>query len=481
MSQLTRIVGVRIVGAAYLGQRTRTRAVPSPGTPAAAADLVDTWSSDGDEVMTWLCDASRHRFNQHRSTRSKYVYEDGVRVLDEKTRKPLLVPIGATVDQKVDSAARREHPHLAAVPSMIMQGQREIESSQWFAAVKRRKTNLKAGRPAGAMPRFRAMKHTDLTLSCWHHMGAAKFVKTGRRTGLVTINGINPAGKRGLEPVARWSLRIKVRFSADTRIRDYTSVKVNWSRKTLSFTNVPLPVRRETSGRAGGFDAGAAHTLADELGNFYDAPDTTALDLKRKQHQRRMAKSRAVAQKQGRNQWESNRYQRQKTAAADLSAKITRIRVDFAHKVTTRIVRECDLIAIEDLKLRNMTRSAKGTKVKPGSKVKQKSGLNRVMNAASLGRIREFLTYKAKLAQVPMIAVNPRNTSRQCRECGHTAKENRESQAVFSCANGHTANADTNAAGNIRDSGLTMWLTRQLQLEAETVTAADTVTETAVT
>lgn len=62
-----------------------------------------------------------------------------------------------------------------------------------------------------------------------------------------------------------------------------------------------------------------------------------------------------------------------------------------------------------------------------------------------------FITYKAKLAGVPVVFVDPRNTSRTCARCGHCQKSNRPSQSEFSCkACGHKAHADENAARNIR-------------------------------
>jgi IS605 OrfB family transposase len=62
-----------------------------------------------------------------------------------------------------------------------------------------------------------------------------------------------------------------------------------------------------------------------------------------------------------------------------------------------------------------------------------------------------FLAYKAQRAGVPVVTVDPRNTSRTCAECGHCEKGNRKSQAEFSCVScGHHANADVNAARNIR-------------------------------
>lgn len=67
---------------------------------------------------------------------------------------------------------------------------------------------------------------------------------------------------------------------------------------------------------------------------------------------------------------------------------------------------------------------------------------------AQLGR---FVAYKAKRAGVPVVFVDPRNTSRECRECGSIDKKNRISQSAFSCtACGYKAPADFNAARNIR-------------------------------
>jgi IS605 OrfB family transposase len=70
-------------------------------------------------------------------------------------------------------------------------------------------------------------------------------------------------------------------------------------------------------------------------------------------------------------------------------------------------------------------------------------------------QLRSFVTYKAKLAGIPVVLIDPRNTSRTCNECGHCEKANRKSQAQFKCRQcGHAANADLNAARNIRAKGL---------------------------
>ena len=72
------------------------------------------------------------------------------------------------------------------------------------------------------------------------------------------------------------------------------------------------------------------------------------------------------------------------------------------------------------------------------------------LSSWSFGQLRSFIAYKAKRAGVTVVFVDPRNTSRECPECGHVSKSNRPSQAVFECvACGYAAHADSTAAVNI--------------------------------
>jgi IS605 OrfB family transposase len=72
----------------------------------------------------------------------------------------------------------------------------------------------------------------------------------------------------------------------------------------------------------------------------------------------------------------------------------------------------------------------------------------------SFGQLRAFLVYKSQRAGVPVLFVDPRNSSRTCRRCGVVEKRNRRSQAEFSCLRcGFTCHADTNAARNLADRG----------------------------
>jgi len=70
-------------------------------------------------------------------------------------------------------------------------------------------------------------------------------------------------------------------------------------------------------------------------------------------------------------------------------------------------------------------------------------------------QLRSFVSYKATLAGVALILIDPRNTSRTCNACGHCEKANRKTQSEFECRQcGHSANADLNAARNIRAKAL---------------------------
>ncbi len=269
------------------------------------------------------------------------------------------------------------------MPGYVLEATLKTENTDWFAAAKRRKTNTAAGRRPGAMPGFRR-KDCDQRFVCWFNGGRnAVFTKTGRRSGMVTISGANPRthrapgwGPDGKPHKLAWKVTLHVRLSQP--IRAYTSVRVNWTRHQPVFVNEPLPVAgKVTTGEVIGLDRGVVHTAADDRGGFYDAPDTAAVDKQRKFHQRRMAKSKLIASRQGRRFWESKRYQAHKSVAASLGAKQARVREDFAHKLSTQLVRGHDFIGIEKLSLDRMTRRGKGK----GAAAKR--GLNRVLQRAA--------------------------------------------------------------------------------------------------
>lgn len=143
----------------------------------------------------------------------------------------------------------------------------------------------------------------------------------------------------------------------------------------------------------------------------------------------------------------SNRRARTKVVIARLRAREADRRSDVIEKATTELARTADVVRVEDLKVKQMMRSARGTIVQPGRNVRAKAGLNRAIAGTGWSMFARRLEDKigARLERVPAAF-----TSQRCYECGHTVAGNRESQAVFRCGQcGHTANADVNAAENI--------------------------------
>ena len=132
-------------------------------------------------------------------------------------------------------------------------------------------------------------------------------------------------------------------------------------------------------------------------------------------------------------------------------------RKDYLHKITNQLSKNQRLIFLENLKVGNMSRSAKGSLENPGKNVKAKSGLNRSILDQGWHMFQVFLEYKMRLNGGKIIYVNPKNTSIKCSKCKHIAKENRKSQSKFECVKcGFKANADYNASLNILAEGLSV-------------------------
>jgi transposase len=128
----------------------------------------------------------------------------------------------------------------------------------------------------------------------------------------------------------------------------------------------------------------------------------------------------------------------------------------WAEKTSTRLVVGYDLIVFEDLRVKDMLRSGRGTVDRPGRNVAAKAGLNRRIAASAWDTLVRRTGQKADASEdCRVVVVDPRNTSRECSSCGHTESANRPSQGVFRClACGHAEHADVNAAKNIRARGL---------------------------
>ncbi|UIA90414.1 transposase [Erwinia tracheiphila] len=150
----------------------------------------------------------------------------------------------------------------------------------------------------------------------------------------------------------------------------------------------------------------------------------------------------------------SNNWKKAKRKVQKLHSRIANIRRDYLHKVSTTISKNHAMIVIEDLKVASMSKSAAGTASQHGRNVRAKSGLNRSILDQGWYELRRQLEYKQLWRGGQVLAINPAYTSQKCACCGHTAKENRQSQSQFEClACGYTENADINGARNILAAG----------------------------
>lgn len=215
-----------------------------------------------------------------------------------------------------------------------------------------------------------------------------------------------------------------------------------WYVSILTACEVELPVPH---GPAVGIDVGVARFATMSDGSFI-APLASF-----KKHEQRLAKyQRRMARKvKGSSNWKKAKSRIQR-----IHAHIADARADFLHKASDAISKNHAMIAIEDLKVRNMTKSASGTAEAPGRNVRAKSGLNKSILDQGWGEFRRQLEYKTAWRGGYFVAVDPKNTSRTCPCCGHISAENRKTQALFACIKcGHEANADHVGALNVLAAG----------------------------
>jgi len=216
-----------------------------------------------------------------------------------------------------------------------------------------------------------------------------------------------------------------------------------WYASIQTEREVEQPIPTATS--AIGIDMGIARfaTLSDgsfiaPLGSF-------------KKHEQRLKK---YQRRMSRKVKFSKNWHKAKRKVQSIHTRIGNARKDFLHKATTEISKNHAMVAIEDLQVRNMSRSAQGTTEAPGKNVAAKSGLNKAILDQGWFEFRRQLEYKLNWSGGILVAVPAHYTSQTCPACGHVAKENRQTQAKFSCVDcGYEENADVVGALNVLARG----------------------------
>jgi putative transposase len=311
--------------------------------------------------------------------------------------------------------ARAENPWLAAGPFMVQQ-QALRDFTQAMAAFfhpgnpAKRPSWRKAGRDEGF--RIVGVRSGDVRRLS-RHVGEVRVPKVGRVR-------------------FRWSRAVPA------GVKSYRITLDRTGRWHIAFAVIPQPVPAPGNGTTVGIDRGVAVSAALSTGKMLLAP---TLSAGRRQRLRRLQRKFARARRG------SSRRVRVKLAIARLRAREIDARKDWVEKASTAIVRSFDVIRVENLQIRSMTRSARGTVGNPGRNVRAKAGLNREIMRSGWGLLVRRLEEKAP-GRVEK--VKPHFTSQRCSVCGHVDADSRESQARFVCtACGFACNADVNAARNI--------------------------------
>ncbi|WP_256990375.1 RNA-guided endonuclease InsQ/TnpB family protein [Burkholderia sp. HI2714] len=216
-----------------------------------------------------------------------------------------------------------------------------------------------------------------------------------------------------------------------------------WRVSIQTVREVKQPVPQAAS--AIGIDMGIARFATMSDGSFL-APLNS--------FRRHEAKLRRAQQALSRKVKFSNNWKKATARIQRIHARIGNARRDYLHKATTTISQNHAMVCIEDLQVRNMSRSAAGSPDAPGKNVRTKSGLNKAILDQGWFEFRRQLDYKLAWNGGWLVAVPPANTSRTCPACGSVSAENRQTQAAFHCVGcGHEDHADVVGAINILARG----------------------------
>lgn len=198
------------------------------------------------------------------------------------------------------------------------------------------------------------------------------------------------------------------------------------------------------AGTAIGIDAGTRRLLTFDDGSFVANPKFLEEDA---------PEIRRLGRRLSRAKRGSHGRQKAKRALARARAATANRRRTHHHRVSKDVVARAEVIFVEDLRIRNMVRSAAGTVDEPGTNVAAKRGLNRGMMDAAISAVYGMIRYKAASAGGRVVSVDPRNTSNDCSECGGR-KPGARRREHYRCSCGAELDADHNAARNVLARGL---------------------------
>ena len=195
---------------------------------------------------------------------------------------------------------------------------------------------------------------------------------------------------------------------------------------------------REKTGRAVGLDLGLKYLLADSNSNFVLPPKFLRKAEKRLKRLQRSVSKKYDKQRRKNKQRQSNNYHKSRIRLAKQHLKVSRQRKDFAVKLARCVVISNDIVAFEDLKIKNLVKNRH---------------LSKSISDASWGILRQWIEYFGKVFDVETIAVPPHYTSTDCSDCGARVKKSLSTRTHI-CDCGCELDRDTNASINILNRGI---------------------------
>jgi putative transposase len=344
------------------------------------------------------------------------------------------------ITEKVDCASQaKQLPEIKKDrPEYVLLGSQALQNTlkKLDKAYQNFFRRIKQGQTPG-FPRFKSKQRYDSF--CYPGTSGWRIKNLNKKSGILNISNLGDIKFRGKARIDFSKGKLKTLTIKRTHNRWFTTICVEYEEELLQRK---VNEHREPTG----LDGGVVNTITKSDGTEIKNPRFLKQYEKKKKYIQRLI----YRKKKG-----SNNRKKTIKKLNNLTYKFQNKKKDFQDKLTSDLVKQHDVIIVEDLKLKNMTKSASGTIEKHGKNVKQKSGLNRELLDASLGQIYSMLSYKAEEASSKYFKINPRCTSQMCSNCGFVSKENRKSQSLFICEScGFTCNADVNAAKNILNIGL---------------------------
>lgn len=263
---------------------------------------------------------------------------------------------------------------------------------------------------------------------------------------LIEVERLNKRWGRAKLPKLGWvQFRMTRQLGGPVRSATVSRDGAHWFVSFLVDDGETTPEQHATPNTGVGVDRGVAAAVATSDGDLIDRDFISPGETERyRRLQRKLSR-----QKRG-------SANRRKTLAAmrRMKQREAHRRADFCNQTAHQLATRNALVALEDLRTANMTRSGKGTLEEPGRNVKQKSGLNRAILDKGWHKLELALTNVARYTGSEIVKVPAAYTSQTCSVCRNVDPESRNSQAVFRCTGcGHAAHADVNAAKNVLAAG----------------------------